>query len=86
MTYWTLEHFINSRFYTHTHTHIHEERLLVKEFQRTAVKGTLRAQAAKGNINIAVILRFYDQEEEMVIRYVTNNDVQKRRETSSALP
>lgn len=50
------------------------------------MKGTLRAQAAKGNINIAVILRFYDQEEEMVIRYVTKNDVQKRRETSSALP
>lgn len=47
--------------------------------------GTSQAKVAKGNINIAVILQFYNVEEEMVIRIVTSNDAQKRRETSSAL-
>lgn len=49
------------------------------------MNGTFQDPAAKGNINIAVILQFHNLGEEMVIRIVTNNDVQKRRETSSAL-
>lgn len=49
------------------------------------MKGTSHSPAAKGNINIAVILQFHNLGEEIVIRIVTNNDVQKRRETSLAL-
>lgn len=60
-------------------------RLLIKEFQRKAMKDTSHSPAVKGNINIAVILQFHNLEEEIVIRIVTNNDVQKRRETSLAL-
>lgn len=49
------------------------------------MSGSSQVQAAKGNINIAEILQFYNLEEEMEIRNVTNNDIQKRTETSPAL-
>lgn len=43
------------------------------------------AWAAKGNVNIALILKFYTLGGGRVIGVVTNSDVQKRRETSLAL-
>lgn len=49
------------------------------------MKGTSQSPAAKGNINIAMILQFHNLGEENVIRIVTNYDVQKRRETSMVL-
>lgn len=66
--------------------YISERRLLAKEFQREGINGFFSlAWAAKGNVNIALILKFYTLGGGRVIGVVTNSDVQKRRETSLAL-
>lgn len=53
--------------------------------QETVKNGTSQIQAIKGNTNIAMILQFDNLGKKTVIRIVTNNNVQKRRETSSSL-
>lgn len=69
----------------HTGNDVHEDRSLIEECQTKAMNGTLQAQSSKRKYKYSHILQSYNLEEEMVIRIVTNNQVQKRRETSSAL-